>query len=146
MAGFTASEWIARPPDEVFAYAVDAANAPKWLRDVEKVEPITEGPLRVGTRLRGTRILGGVAETAELEVTEFEANRLYAATTVMYDIEATYRYTFTPERGGTRVDLEGLFRAKSLAARLTVAMIAHQMDLHDGGQLRDLKAAIESEG
>jgi hypothetical protein len=109
MAGFTASEWIARPPDQVFAYSVDAANAAKWLRDVEKVEPVTEGPLRVGTRLRGTRLLGGA------------------------------------ERGGTRVDLEALFRAKSLAARMTVAMIARQMDLHDGGQLRDLKAAIESE-
>ena len=57
MAGFDLSEWISRPPKEVFDFITSSDNAPKVVQSVKSMVKLTEGPVRVGTRYRETRLM-----------------------------------------------------------------------------------------
>lgn len=43
---------IQRSPEQVFAYISDMRNEVKWNPDVQYMEKISDGPVRVGTRFR----------------------------------------------------------------------------------------------
>src|SRR5689334_18459636 len=103
MAGFAVSEWIARPPQRVFDFITDANNAPQIVPAVKSSVKLTDGPARVGTRYRETRLMNGKEQHAELEVTELAAPTAYAMRNVTDGIETVYRYTLRPERDGTHV-------------------------------------------
>ena len=51
MTGFNMSEWVARPPKEVFDFITASENAPKIVHSVTSMVKLTEGPPRVGTRV-----------------------------------------------------------------------------------------------
>lgn len=147
MAGFQSSTWMARPPRDVFAFASDLQNAGEWISDVTRVEPLFEGPIRPGSKFRETRRLSGREHSSVIEVTEHSTDGPpfhHAATSRMYGVEATYRYTFAAERDGTRVDLTASVRALNFLGRFLVGMAAHAMEKLDGDQLERLKAAIEA--
>ncbi|MET0842341.1 MAG: SRPBCC family protein, partial [Mycetocola sp.] len=72
MAGFTRSEWISRSPHEVFTFITDPDNASRVVQSVTSMVRITEGPIRVGTRYRETRLMQGKEHHAELEVVAYE--------------------------------------------------------------------------
>ena len=57
MTGFNMSEWVARPPKEVFDFIAASENAPKIVNSVTSMVKLTEGPVRVGTRYRETRLM-----------------------------------------------------------------------------------------
>jgi uncharacterized protein YndB with AHSA1/START domain len=60
---------IARPVREVFEYASDARNEPKWLPGASDVEKTTPGEVGLGTRFEGTYARAG---TVQLELVEYE--------------------------------------------------------------------------
>ena len=66
---------IARPPDEVFAYATDPSRFPEWQRDVVRVRMEHDGPPGVGSRFITTRRVGGTERTMTQEITECNAPR-----------------------------------------------------------------------
>ncbi len=147
MAGFDSSTWIARPPAEVFAYATDLRNATDWIPELTKVELVTEGPIRPGSRFRETRRVKGREHSAIIEVTEHQPHGpplRHAGTSRVAGVEATYRYTFNPERDGTRVDLAASVRALGFFGRFLVGMVARAMENMDGDQLERLKVAVEA--
>jgi hypothetical protein len=43
---------VARPPEQVFAFMVEAENLAKWQTIKTRVTPLTDGPTRVGSRFR----------------------------------------------------------------------------------------------
>jgi uncharacterized membrane protein len=69
---------IERPLEEVFRFAGDSENNPKWLGVFEKVQKTSEGPLGVGTTFKDVaRMMGRRFET-QSELTDYVPNRLYA--------------------------------------------------------------------
>ena len=82
MAHGEASIHIARPPDPVFAFVADAANNPKWRKNVVRTEWLDDGPMRVGRRGRQTARLLGREWTVEAEVVEWDPPRSAAWRTV----------------------------------------------------------------
>lgn len=68
---------IDRPPQNVFAYVSDLARHPEWQNKLLDAAVEGEGPIRVGTRVKQTRRVGGGTRTFTLEVTEHDPpNRL----------------------------------------------------------------------
>ena len=50
----TADVMIARPIDEVAAYVMDPRNEPEWMPAIIETQPLGEGPLSAGTKVRRT--------------------------------------------------------------------------------------------
>ena len=142
MAGFKMSEWIPRSPKEVFDFITSSENAPKVVQSVQSMVKLTEGPARVGTRYRETRLMNGKEQHAELEVVAYEPNQKYAMKNVTEGIETVYRYTFHPEADGTRVDLVCEVEAGGLK-KLMLPLVVSILKKEDGDHLQRLKKALE---
>ena len=142
MAGFEMSEWISRPPKEVFDFITVSDNAPKVVPSVKSMVKLTEGPVRIGTRYRETRLMNGKDAHAELEVAEYEPDQKYAMRNVTEGIETVYHYTFHPEAGGTRVDLVCEVKAGGLK-KLMLPIVVSVLKKEDGDHLQRLKKALE---
>lgn len=143
MAGFNLSEWISRSPKEVFDFIITSDNAPKVVPSVKSMVKLTEGPARLGTRYRETRLMNGREQHAELEVVAYEPNHRYAMKNVTGGIETVYRYTFQPEADGTRVDLACEVEAGGLK-KLMLPIVVSILKKEDGDHLQRLKKALES--
>jgi uncharacterized membrane protein len=75
MATITRSTNVARPADEVFAYLDDLEAHREWQDAVDTIEVVTDGPTRVGTEVRETRVVGGNRRVEMLwRVTEHDAS------------------------------------------------------------------------
>ena len=142
MAGFDLSAWISRSPKEVFDFITSSDNAPKVVQSVKSMVKLTEGPVRVGTRYRETRLMAGKEQHAELEVVAYEPNQKYAMKNVTDGIETVYRYTFHPEADGTRVDLVCEVKAGGLK-KLMLPLVVSILKKEDGDHLQRLKKALE---
>ncbi|MDP1715123.1 MAG: SRPBCC family protein [Anaerolineales bacterium] len=142
MTGFNMSEWVARPPKEVFDFIAASENAPKIVNSVTSMVKLTEGPPRVGTRYRETRLMSGKEQQAELEIVEFEPTQKYAVQNVTSGIETVYRYNFQPERDGTRIDLVCEVKAKGIK-KLMLPLVASILKKEDGDHLQRVKKVLE---
>ncbi len=81
---------INRPIAEVFAFAVDPQNTPKWIESIV-VEETSEWPVTVGSIYRSQNKVG---EWSEFAMTAFEKDRLFVLT--KKDDTFQVRYTFIP--------------------------------------------------
>ena len=142
MTGFNMSEWVARPPKEVFDFIANSDNASKIVQSVSSMVKLTEGPVGVGTRYRETRLMNGKEQQAELEIVEFEPTRKYAMQNVTEGIETVYRYNFQPERDGTRIDLVCEIKAKGIK-KLMLPLVAAILKKEDGDHLQRVKKVLE---
>jgi uncharacterized protein YndB with AHSA1/START domain len=142
MAGFSLREWISRSPKEVFDFITSSDNAPKVVQSVKSMVKLSEGPVRIGTRYRETRLMNGKEQHAELEVAAYEPNQKYAMKNVTDGIETVYRYTFHPEADGTRVDLVCEVKAAGLK-KFMLPLVVSILKKEDGDHLQRLKKALE---
>jgi len=143
MSGFEMNEWIARTPKEVFDFITASENAPKVTSSVVSMVKLTEGPVRVGTRYRETRLMNGKEHSTELEVAAYEPDQRYAMKNLTEGIETIYHYSFKPEKEGTRIELVCEVKATGLK-KLMVPMVASILKKEDGDHLQRLKQAMEA--
>jgi uncharacterized protein YndB with AHSA1/START domain len=77
MIDFTIETEIERPPAEVFAYVTDPTKLATWQTNTVSAVPETDGPLRVGSRIREVHRAPGGKKIEELvEVAEYEPDRV----------------------------------------------------------------------
>ena len=143
MPGFTLNEHINRSPEEVFAFISNLENASKIMESVVENIKLTEGPMRVGTRFRETRMMNGKEEQSELEVVAYEPGRGYAVQNATQGITSTYTYTLSPTNGGTDVTLVCDVTAGGVK-KLMVPMVVAVLKKEDGDHLERLKQAMEA--
>ena len=104
---------IGRPPAEVFAYVSDMARHPEWQEKLLAATVEGEGPIRVGTRVKQTRRVGGGSRSFTLEVTEHDPPSRLAFRGIDGPVRPHGRITFEPLEGGQRtrysaqLDFEG---------------------------------------
>ncbi len=77
MAKLQLSKTVNAPVEKTFQLFSDFPNAAARINGIEKVEMLTNGPIGVGTKFKETRIMFGKEATEEMEVTQFEPNKLY---------------------------------------------------------------------
>lgn len=104
MIEFTIEIAIARPPDEVFAFATDPALLPRWQTNTVSAVPEQEGPLRVGSRIREVHEApGGKKMESVVEVEELKPGRVFALRMVEGALPLDARLTFESVGSGTRL-------------------------------------------
>jgi len=107
---------VAQPPDIVFPYLSDLENAPEWVPDLVSVQKVTEGPIGVGTRYAEVVRMGSRMEKADLEVTEYAPDRVFAHSGRGGPSTFSARFELEPDDGGTRithsysVSMSGMFK------------------------------------
>jgi uncharacterized protein YndB with AHSA1/START domain len=95
---------VGRPPQEVFAYMTAPANLAAWQPSKVSVEPLSDGPPRLGYRIRERTRIGPREWDQVVEFTEFEPGRAFATHIVEGAVPVDGRWTFAEEgAGGTRV-------------------------------------------
>jgi carbon monoxide dehydrogenase subunit G len=146
----TIREQIAAPPERVFAAASDFANAPKAIPGILRVEMLTPGPVRAGTRFRETRRMFGKEASEEMTVAELEPPRRYLLTAESHGSRYRTEFRFEPgAAAGTEVVMT--FRGEPLttfAKVMTFVMkpMMKSMAKLCARDLADLKRSIEGGG
>jgi uncharacterized membrane protein len=120
MAPIVESVEIARSPEEVFAYVDELSRHGEWQEQIVSNEVLTEGPTRVGTRVRQTRKVPGRQQTFTYEITEHDPPRKASFRGVDGPIRPAGTVTVEPAGDGRsrvtlRFDLEGHGIGKLLA-------------------------------
>jgi uncharacterized protein YndB with AHSA1/START domain len=95
---------VARAPDEVFSYMTDPANLAAWQTSKVDVLALTDGPPRLGYRVRERTKVGLRQWDQVVEFTEFEPGRVFGTHIVEGAMPVDGRWTLEPDGdGGTRV-------------------------------------------
>ncbi len=118
MAGFKLTKRVGAPPERVFAIYTDLANAEERLSGVTRLEMLTDGPVREGTRFRETRIVFKREATEEMEITRFDPGRGYSVEADSCGAHYRTDFRFSPDGDGTRVDVEFTSKPVTFAAKL----------------------------
>jgi hypothetical protein len=137
---------IARPRDEVAAYASDPVNVRSWHANVKDVKWNESKPLEVGSRIVFVaEFLGGRVDTI-YEVRELDPGRRLVMGTAEgpFPMETTYEWE-DAEGGGTRMSLRSRGRPSGFA-RLAGPVLARSIRRGNHKDLVRLKAALERSG
>jgi Polyketide cyclase / dehydrase and lipid transport len=98
---------VARPPKVVFEYVIQPGNLADWQTSKTFVEQLTDGPPRLGTRLRERTKVRGRKEWEQIvEFVEFERPRRLGVHIVEGDVPVDGRWTFERDAGATLVHFE----------------------------------------
>jgi uncharacterized protein YndB with AHSA1/START domain len=147
MATVAVSNEIAAPLERVFQVFTDLAHGPTHVSGIKKLEMLTPGSIRVGTRWRETREIMGRRDTVEMEITAFERNRMYTIThhKAGVRIDTTFWFESSPSNDRTKVavefDLDSAGLPESLLAPLGWA-IAGKVERVLNHDLADLERSI----
>lgn len=131
-----------QPVEQVFAFLVDTGKLSTWQSNLIKLEQITEGPLRTGSRFREVRRLGRRDSEIQGEITALEPNRRLETKTVTMP-QAMVSYSLDPERGGTRLRYKFVLVTTGLM-RLLEPLIARSIKKDSESDFETLKRILEN--
>jgi uncharacterized membrane protein len=136
---------ILRPRSEVAAFASDPDNATAWYRNIKRVEWKTERPLAVGSRVAFAAEFLGRSMAYTYEVVALEPGERLVMRTAdgPFPMETIYAWADGPA-GSTVMVLRNRGEPAGFSS-LTRPMMAAAMRRANRGDLRRLKAALESQ-
>jgi uncharacterized protein YndB with AHSA1/START domain len=94
---------IDRSAEDVHAYASDYRTMPEWRGGVSEAEQLTDGPVGVGTRIRGGGKVLGRPIGVVIEVTALEPGSRFAYRGAAGPLRTHNILTFESVAGGTQV-------------------------------------------
>jgi uncharacterized membrane protein len=146
MTPITGTIEISRSPQDVFDYVGDLSRHGEWQSAVVDVQVETEGPTKLGTKAKETRLVPGGKQSYHYEITEWEPPRVSAFKVVDGPMRPEGSITFTPLDDGarTRVDFEMVFHGHGFGKLLT-ALATRDARKHVPNDLAALKARCESQ-
>jgi uncharacterized protein YndB with AHSA1/START domain len=113
VAPITHSVEIARTPDDAFAYITDPSRFTEWQEAVVSARLEGDGPMRQGSRLNMTRLMGRRQQKFTTELTEYSPPRSYAFRGIDGPIRPIGKGSVEPVGDGERsrftfaIDFEG---------------------------------------
>jgi len=134
---------INRPVADVFAYACDPTNEPKWQDGVEDARISSGNTLAVGAEISETRKFLGREMISKLTVTAFEANKKFAGKVTDGPVSFEVTEIFEAVGGGTKVTVQiqgepgGFFK-------LAGGMVQKQLETQTAADFEKLKKILES--
>jgi ligand-binding SRPBCC domain-containing protein len=134
---------IARPREEVAAFAADPGNATTWYKNIKTVEWETPPPVAVGSQLKfRAQFLGRTLEYT-YEVRELDPARRFVMATAQgpFPMETTYVWEDAAP-GRTKMTVRNRGEPSGFAA-ITAPVMALAMRRANEADLRRLKALLE---
>jgi uncharacterized membrane protein len=137
---------IARPRDEVAAFAADPGHATAWYRNIKSVEWETEPPVTVGSRVHFVAHFLGRTLDYTYEVREHAPGERFVMSTAQgpFPMETTYTWDDAGE-GATRMTLRNRGEPSGFA-KLSAPLMARAMRRANDADLRRLKELLERRG
>jgi carbon monoxide dehydrogenase subunit G len=145
MVRFELTVEIDRPVHEVWEYLTEPENVPEWQSSAVSSHQVSDGPIGVGARLRDERRFLGKRATSEVEVSEFEPERLFTLHGLSGPVRFTVRHRLSQNGTGTRLDVEAEADPGSGLSRLVRPMIERAAEHELKGDFARLKAILETE-
>jgi uncharacterized membrane protein len=135
---------IARPCEQVAAYAADPSNAPQWYANITSVRWQTPPPLGVGSRMDFAARFLGRALAYTYEVVEYDPHRVVMRTAQgPFPMETTY--TWQPENASsTRMTLRNRGEPAGFA-KVAGPVIAAAIRRANEKELARLRQIMESQ-
>ncbi|MBI5763500.1 MAG: SRPBCC family protein [Planctomycetes bacterium] len=134
-------------PVKTFDAFADFPRAAEMVRGIKRVELLTNGPVGKGTRFKETRIMFGKEATETMEVSAFERGKLYTLSCTSCGVAWSSTFRFTPDAGGTRVDLEMVCKPLTFFAKLMSPLgklMAGSMKKCIEGDINDVRTFVET--
>jgi len=134
---------IARPRDEVAAFASDPDRATAWYENIARVEWETDPPLRVGSRLAFVARFLGKTIAYTYEVLELVPDERLVMSTAQgpFPMETTYTWS-DADGGGTHMTLRNRGEPSGFG-RIGAPMMAAAMRKANRRDLATLKNLLE---
>ncbi|QED49799.1 SRPBCC family protein [Cytobacillus dafuensis] len=143
MADFRSSVIIHKPVKAVFDYITSMENTSEIMPNVVKMEKLTEGPIGKGTKFKETRSVRGNTVNADIEMVEYEQDKLFKTRSDSNGLIVEYTYIFHEIEEGTQVELDASVKTSGLRMKLTKHFIVKMIKREDGFQLEYLKEMLE---
>ena len=136
---------IARPYDQVAAFAMDPSNAPRWYANITSVRWQTPPPMTVGSRMDFVARFLGRTLAYTYEVVEYEPERLLVMRTAQGPFPMETTYTFEPvDSTHTRMRLRNRGEPAGFA-NLARPVLTAAMRRANTKDLANLKRLLESD-
>jgi len=148
MTTVTVATTVAGRVEQVFDVFTDVEHGAERVTNIQKLEMLTVGGFRLGSRWLETRAVLGHPHTVEMEVTAFEQNHTYRITHHTAGARIDAVFTFEPVGDQTRVQIEFILESHGLPpGALSPVRWAMASKVRDviGQDLEDLKAFIEQQ-
>lgn len=146
MLQLTTSRNVAAPPARVFEVASDLRNAPGRIRAITKLEVLTDGPVRVGTRFRETRTMFGREATEEMEIVALDPPQSYVIGSESCGCRYRIEMRFVPKGTGTEMRMSFAAEPLTFMAKVMGALMkpmAKKMLAQCAQDLDDIAAHAE---
>jgi hypothetical protein len=136
---------IARPAEEVFAYAVDFSRFPDWQNNVTAVRPEGDGPPGLGSRAVVARRVGPRTLSRQEEIVEFDRPRGWTVRGGGGPLTATATGSVEPLDEGqrSRVSLTLDFEGRGIWKLLIPLVVRRQARAQLPENARRLKEVLE---
>jgi carbon monoxide dehydrogenase subunit G len=92
---------VARTPEDVFAYLTNVSNLPAWQSGVHTAQIEDAGAPRIGARIRESRHMLGRELNMTLEITEYDAPRVFSLRALDSPVPFIVRHELESHQGGT---------------------------------------------
>ncbi len=149
MTSVFASTHVQGSPEKVFGVFSDIDRAEERISGITKLEKLTEGPVRAGTRFRETRVFFKREATEEMEFTEVTPPKSYTIECDSCGAHYKTTFEFVPEGSGTDVKVTFNSQPVTLFAKLMTPLgflMSGTLKKCLTKDLEELKAVVESQG
>jgi uncharacterized protein YndB with AHSA1/START domain len=148
MAAITTTGEVARPSEEVFAYATDPARFAEWQQGVINGHMDGHEPHTVGDKCTTTRRIGRTERLVTSEVTHTDPPRSWGVRGLDGPIRATVEVTITPINDGrcsrVRIDLD--FAGHGIGKLLVPLIVRRNARKEMSANIARLKQQLEPKG
>jgi carbon monoxide dehydrogenase subunit G len=134
---------VARPAADVFPWLLDADKVPRWVTGLEVYEPLSPGPLAVGSRIRQELVVSGHRLKFELELATLDPPREAEQRFEGSGFRAANHYLLADAGGGTRVTWAISGETTSFSARMLAPMVQGRLQEKLDGDLARLRGLLE---
>jgi uncharacterized protein YndB with AHSA1/START domain len=136
---------VARPPEEVFAYATDPARFAEWQQGVISGHMDGHEPHTVGDKCMTTRRIGGADRLVTSEVTHVDPPRSWGVRGLDGPIRASVGVTVTPVNDGlsSRIEIELDFTGHGIGKLLVPLIVRPNARKEMSANIARLKQQLE---